>query len=343
MATNHAFPRTDFEREPTPLDIAQTTYEWLITGPNPVAIDGRLFPRLPNRDVPLNEVCDRLLHPKCPHSVRDAVWAHLVLLSRTGSGTWIIAAVGVALPALTTLATKLCAGFVGDRSDVHSAILTGFVAELATIDLSKPRIMARLRFAAHRAGHVAIREIYDAPTPTGGTFHSTPPRPPWAHEDFVLARAIADGVITADEAELIASTRLEGVPLVTAGEVRGQRYEAVKKARQRAEARLVPYLRGEVVDSAPGQSGERDPADWATDAVIISTASRASTATTVQAPTVTDVRELAAKKTRRRMSPEGRFSGVKGCGRTPATPATTAPPDRPAAPSSMTPEASRCA
>ena len=155
-----------------------------------------------------------------------AVWAHLVLRSRTDGATWTLGCVGVALPALTTIAATLTARLAGDPSDIHAAVLTGFVTELARVDLRKPRVMLRLRWAAYRAGHAALREALDAPVPAGNRCRSTEPAPAWGHPDFVLARAVAEKVITADEAELIGSTRLEAHPLATAAAQRGLSYAA---------------------------------------------------------------------------------------------------------------------
>jgi hypothetical protein len=343
MAANYAFPRPAFERDSMPLDAARSAFEWLITGPYPVSVDGRLFPGLPARRVPLDELRDLLLERGCTQALRHAVWAHLVLLSRTGGGTWTVGCVGVALPALTRIATRLSARFVGDPSDIHAAVLTGFLTELAHIDLRKPRIMLRLRWAAYRAGHVAVREALDAPVPSGSGFRSATPQMPWGHPDFVLARAIAEGAITADEAELIGSTRLEGRPLATAAEDRGLNYEAVKKIRLRAEYRLLAYLRDEAPTDHDTDPAERDLTDQVADALTITSASRAVTAARASSPSVTELSVRAVKKVRRRLSPEGLKTGVQGCGRKPATPATTTAPDRPAAPSDPTPEVPRCA
>jgi hypothetical protein len=167
MAVNYAFPRAGFERDCMPLDAARTAFEWLVTGPDPVCIDGRLFPGLPARRVPLDELRDLLLDRDCTQALHHAAWAHLVLLSRLRGGTWTVGCVGVALPALTKIAKKLSARFAGDPSDIHAAVLTGFLTEIAYIDLRKPRIMLRLRWAAYRAGHTAVREALDAPIPSG--------------------------------------------------------------------------------------------------------------------------------------------------------------------------------
>lgn len=343
MAANSAFPRPAFERDSMPLDAARAAFEWLVTGPHPVSVDGRLFPGLPARRVPLDELRDLLLEHGCTQALRHDVWAHLVLLSRTNGETWTVGCVGLALPALKKITTKLTKKFVGDPSDIHAAVLTGFVAELAHIDLRKPRIMLRLRWASYRAGHVALREALDAPVPSGSGFRSATPQMPWGHPDFVLARAVAEGAITADEAELIGATRLEGLPLATAGEDRGLNYEAVKKTRLRAEYRLLAYLLDEAPTDADTDPAERDLTEQVATALTITSAAHAATAGRASSPSVTELSAHAAKKVRRRLSPEGLKTGVQGCGRKPATPATTTPPDRLALPSDPTPEVPRCA
>jgi hypothetical protein len=344
MTSQYALPHSGFERDCMPLDAARSAFEWLVAGPHPVSVDGRLFPGLPARRVPLNEVRDRLLRRRCPQALRDAVWAHLVLLARTAGGTWTVGAVGVALPALTSVAATLSAKFAGDPSDIHAAVLAGFVSELGEVDLRKPRIMLRLRWAAYRAGHTAVREALDAPVPSGHGFRSTLPPPPWGHPDFVLARAVAENAITAAEAELIGATRLEGVALADAATEHGLSYQAAKKARQRAEHRLVAYLLDDTPDASHADGDERDLATQVADAVIITDAAEHATGTTEQSHTMTNLRASAAKKVGDRVSPEGRFSGVQGCGRRPATPAhTTSSPAQPQRLSGSTPGVSRCA
>ncbi|PSL57014.1 hypothetical protein B0I31_103774 [Saccharothrix carnea] len=352
MSSREAIPRSGFERDSMPLDAARSAFEWLVAGPHPVSVDGRLFPGLPARRVPLNELRDRLLYRRCPQTLRDAAWAHLVLLARTEGGAWTVGAVGVALPALTSIAATLSARFAGDPSDIHAAVLAGFVAELGEIDLRRPRVMLRLRWAAYRAGHTAVREALDAPVPSGHGFRSTMPPPPWGHPDFVLARAVAERAITSVEAELIGSTRLEGVPLADAATERNLSYQAAKKARQRAEHRLVAYLLDDTTDTPHASAREGDVATQVADTVTISAAAQHSTSHASPSRTVTDLATSTPKNVGDRVSPQGRFSGVQGCGRKPATPAhTTSSPAPPREstqhsaqrPSGTTPGVSRCA
>jgi hypothetical protein len=247
MQDRNAIPRAAFGPTDMPLDAARSAFGWLVTGPEPLSVDGRELAGLPDRWVPLDEVRQRLLQRRCPQPVRDAVWAHLVGQSRAaaqpGAGAWTLGCVGVALPALTGIAATLTARFAGDPRDIHAAVLAGFLAELPVIDLARPRIMLRLRWAAYRAGHTCLRESLDAPTPSAYAFGSAAPPAPAGHPDLVMARAVSAGVITPVEAELIGSTRLEEVSLAEAAARRGTGYEAAKKARQRAEHRLVAFVR----------------------------------------------------------------------------------------------------
>jgi hypothetical protein len=332
VANKEAHParkHRNLDRRPMPLDTARTAFDWLVTGPAPVSIDGRLFPGLPPRRVPLHEVRDRLLHRRCPQATRDAVWAHLVLRSRTEGATWTVGCVGVALPALTRTAARLSARFAGDVTDIHAAVLTGFLAELAHLDLRKPRIMLRLRWAAYRAGHTVVRDAFTAPRPSGIGLGSAAPTPPSGHPDFVLARAVAEGVLDATEAELIGATRLEGLPLATAAAARGVSYPTLHQTRRRAEHRLAAYLRDDTA-SEPGCGPF--PGDLATqvlDTVTITRAARDTTTPTRPSPSVTDLLGGAAEKTRGRGSKRAPESGVQGCGETPLTPATPGPADGP--------------
>ena len=306
MQYRNTIPRAAFGPTDMPLDAARSAFGWLVTGPEPLSVDGREFAGLPDRAVPLDEVRYRLLRRRCPQPVRDAVWAYLVARSRAahteaGAEAWTVGCVGVALPALTGIAARLTSRFVGDPRDIHAAVLAGFLAELPVIDLARPRIMLRLRWAAYRAGHTCLRESLDAPTPSARAFHSAAPPAPAGHPDLVMARAVTAGVITPVEAELIGSTRLEEVSLAEAAARRGTGYEAAKKARQRAEHRLVAFVRE--------RQAEPDDDQLDLDAMA-ATDSRRTRRVTVEVVSGTHRRRV-----RRRMSPDAPHGGVQVRGR----------------------------
>jgi hypothetical protein len=342
MAACSDLSRSSGERGLMPLDTTRSAFMWLVTGPDPVSVQGRLFPGLPNRPVPLNELRERLLRRRCGQASRDAVWAHLVLRSRSEGATWTLGCVGVALPALTTIAATLTARFAGDPSDIHAAVLTGFVTELQRIDLRKPRVMLRLRWAAYRAGHAALGEALDAPVPSGNRCHSTEPAPAWGHPDFVLARAVAENVITADEAELIGSTRLEDHPLATAAAQRGLSYAAAAQARRRAEHRLAAYLSADAQQETAADTN-RDLETHVVDSAIITRAARPQPGHRPASPSVTTRGRRSSEKSRAEVLKHSPEAGVQRCAKTSAIPAGATPATRPVVPLLRTPEVPRCA
>ncbi|WP_263249600.1 sigma-70 RNA polymerase sigma factor region 4 domain-containing protein [Saccharopolyspora rosea] len=228
----------------TALDTARRAFGFLLAGPHPISLDGRAIPGLPPRFVPLDQVQELVMHSRCPQRLRDGVWCHLTTRSRVEGGTWTVACVGMALPALVTIAARLSARHRLEAADLHAAVLAGFLTALAEIDLARPGVMNRLRWAAYRSGHAALREALDAPEPgtptrvTGGPLG----RSVEGHPDLVLARAVAEGLLTAREADVIAVTRLDGRSLTRFAQECGSSYEALKKTRARAERRLAGHL-----------------------------------------------------------------------------------------------------
>jgi predicted DNA-binding protein (UPF0251 family) len=347
MAPYREFRSIPFERDSLALDNARTAFDWLVTGPAPMSIDGRFFPGLPTRRVPLNELRELLLDPHLPMSAVDLVWMHLVGRSRDEGGSWTVACVGVALPALFAIAADLCAKYADDYRDIHAAVLTGFLSELSTVNLARPWVMWRLRCAALRAGHVFIREALDRPFPSDEDFHSSEPTPPWGHPDFVLARAVAEGAITSDEAELIGSTRLEDYTLEAAAADTGISVTALQRARAHAEARLLEWLTEQAAhDESSGEVDRHNVATHALHNAAIRTAAYRIRPVRLSRP-VTDVPARFSVTVRYRAGKKSPESGVGGRGRTPAAPAHTTSLDRPTGTtrrlSGTTPEVPRCA
>lgn len=225
-----------------PLKAARAAFAWLTAGDHPVAVDGRLFDHLPDREIPVDELRDLLLRRSCPRQVWDQVWRHVIARARAEGGTWMVVAVGLALPMLTRMAAKLTDRYAADPTDIHAEIMAGFLDAARTIDLARGRLAIRLRWCAYRAGYRALMTALDGPTPAAPGFFSTDPKPPSGHPDLVLARAVAAGVLTPTEAELIAATRLEGMQLAEWPHHPGLTYDGLRSIRRRAEARLVAWL-----------------------------------------------------------------------------------------------------
>ncbi|RGC65537.1 hypothetical protein C5N14_28445 [Micromonospora sp. MW-13] len=73
---------------------------------------------------------DWLLTHSRAYTARDAVWRELILRARLDGPAWVVAAAGMALPALRRCAGQLRVGWSGDAHDIDAEILTAFLAAL---------------------------------------------------------------------------------------------------------------------------------------------------------------------------------------------------------------------
>lgn len=251
MPTHVHHQPDDGEAEPPEsasiLDTAEATFRLLCIGPEPLAVDcAELGRGLPRRRVPLIELRDVLLDRATTEAAREAVWRQLVTAAQTRGEAWVLGAVGVALPGLRKAAGELATGYSGDVEDIDSEMLAGFTARLKTLDPDAGALAPRLVWAAQRAGARLRAAEWDYAARTVPRWESREPRQPdHGHPDLVLAEAVRDGVLTVDEAALIASTRLDGMHVHEAAEELGQSYFRVYRARERAENELISWLGAE--------------------------------------------------------------------------------------------------
>lgn len=228
----------------SPLDTAEATFRLLACEPGGLQLNcASLYRDLPQRDIGLLELRDLVCGRSVSNSTRDSVWRELATRARCNGPSWMVGAVGVALPSLRAIAGKITRGYVaGDPHDIDTEILAAFIEALRGANLEKPNIRPRLCEAARRAGERA-RAIAESAScrrlPLGA---SAPPKAPWSHPDFVLGDAVAKGVLSDLDAELIGRTRLEEIPLAQAASELGLTEEAAKKRRQRSEPALCAAI-----------------------------------------------------------------------------------------------------
>jgi hypothetical protein len=227
----------------SPLAAAQHAFSLLVQPPSHLGFDGRGFAGLPDEILPLERLRTLLLAPQTSAEVRDAVWRELVVRARRDGPAWVVAAVGIAMPGLRHVAGLVAAGWRGDTRDLDAELLVGFVARLKTIDLEPPRVIGRLIDAGVRAARKARDADSDAHLVRIDAAGPIVPIQPWDHPDLVLARAIAAGVIDADEANLIAATRLEQTTLAEAAARIGITSRLASSWRLKAERRLLEAIR----------------------------------------------------------------------------------------------------
>ncbi|AEV84389.1 hypothetical protein ACWT_3366 [Actinoplanes sp. SE50] len=242
----------------SPLAVAQRAFVLLVAPPTPLVLDSGTVAGV----VPLDRLRGLLLSSRTGPLQRDAVWRELVLRARADGPGWVVGAVGVAMPGLRRAAGALCAGRSGDSEDLDAELLAGFVAALRRVDVEAPRICGRLIDAGVRAARRARHVPGERSFGMAGVPGPAVPARPADHPDFVLARAVAAGVVDADEAHLIAATRLEGETLSVAGERLGLPARLASAWRAQAEQRLREAIRdGELAHIAlrPRRSGDGRP------------------------------------------------------------------------------------
>ena len=220
--------------------------------------DTDLGAQLPGGRILLRPLRDLLLRPDTPLSVRDGVWRELIARARGDRSSWLVVALGMAMPGLRREVRGVLASFRGDRDDLESAVAEGFVTELYRVDLAGRALCARLIRAGRRAG---LKQAYqDAALQGAGwsQFASSAPHAPYAHPDLVLLDALRKGVLTQEEAWLIGTTRLEGVAVDQVAALWGERPNTVSVRRHRAEVKLrAAIAAGDVI--CPSHVDSRAP------------------------------------------------------------------------------------
>jgi hypothetical protein len=221
---------------------AEEAFTVLAACPAPLAFDARGIPGLPDRHLDLLQLRDLLTDRGVPAPVVDTVWRRLTVQARNWGPAWVVAAVGMAVPGLTRLAARLTAGHAAQSDDIASEVVAGFLHELRTTDLDPPRVWLRLLWAAWRAG-LRARQVRDfAELPDDLPAGASTPRVPYGHPDLLLGRAVAAGILTRYEADLIGDTRLGDVLVDQLADQQGVSAAVLRMRRNRAERRLLAAL-----------------------------------------------------------------------------------------------------
>jgi hypothetical protein len=233
--------------ETRPLDVLDRSFRLLVCDPAPLALDGRAVGHgLPARMIPLDVVRSLLLHPSVGFDARDAALTWLVQRAQVEGGAWLVGLAGVLLPGIGRRVYPLCRAFPRLAHDLEAEALVALLHAVGAWRLGEDRVASRLVWAAARGAHRLLRRettVGDREASVG--LRLEPPARPPAHGDLLLAQAVRAGVLSRVDAELIAVTRVEEVPLRQLADRWGTGYEALRKRRYRAEAALVRWLAAE--------------------------------------------------------------------------------------------------
>jgi DNA-directed RNA polymerase specialized sigma24 family protein len=229
----------------SPFDALEETFRLLSVGPRPLCLDGREVPGLPAREIPLLELRAMLLHPSVAYPVRDAAVGALVARAQAEGGRWSVGIAGVLLPGIRRAVFPLFEACPTKGADLEAEALCAFLGALARCEVGRARVASWLCWRTRIGAAKVLRtELAERAGPGTIPVSAAPPRP-WGHPDLVLAKVVAAGAISAEDAELIWATRLEHQSLAEAAEGLGISYKACHKRRARAEAALADFLRSE--------------------------------------------------------------------------------------------------
>jgi hypothetical protein len=127
----------------SPLDMLETTFGLLATGPHPPALDGRAVGLQPGR-IGFRDLRAMLFRPGASVSVQRAVLVQLVRRARQHRGAWLVGLVGVLLPGLPRLPARHALDCSGDAADLDATMLAGLLEQLDAPGASSEEVAERL-------------------------------------------------------------------------------------------------------------------------------------------------------------------------------------------------------
>jgi hypothetical protein len=198
---------------------------------------------LPPGLLPLDELRQLLLHGGLTYAAKDRALGLVASRARTCGELWILGLAGVLMPGLKRVARRLRRTPGVDPAEVGPEVVIALLEAIARVDPAGERLAARLCWEVYRraARALGVRRgamrdpVWPTDRPPGSAVPSSNP-------EEVIARAVRVGVITMDDAELIALTRLEGQRITDLAASLSLPASRLQKRRERAEARLIGLL-----------------------------------------------------------------------------------------------------
>jgi hypothetical protein len=260
---SYAFQRTRPDRgnqmPHSPLLGYELEYTKTCTEASPALAKSGKVPHLDGRSIALHELGKALLEPTISQDARDKVWAIIVDNARRDPNSWIIIAIGLALPGLRNAVkhATVYAPHFHDRPEIESAAVAGFISAITDINTARSKICARLCNRAYVAARRCAIEItrYQRQLQSP-VYESHPPRHQFGHIDLVLDKAVHEGVISQVQSTLIIDCCVEKQSVTAIAEANGLDREEARVELKEAKSRLANWLRSEHRHQT-GQSSSR--------------------------------------------------------------------------------------
>lgn len=211
---------------------------------------------LPESPVTWGRLAQLLADTSVPFEVMDVdlVWRWLIERARAEGQDAVLVCAGLAVPMLAGTAARLARRVGGDRAYAEAAVLDAFTHAVAHMNLHKTHLWCALRWAAFRGGRGWEKQEATAAIPIPPEDLGLRPQRPDGDVEALLTLAVAEGVIDAGSAELIADTRLARYPLIKWAAAHGEPYKQLHRRRKLAEARLQQWLRTRISESDPDRT-----------------------------------------------------------------------------------------
>lgn len=234
----------------SPLADIERTFRSATRAPTGLVLEGaNVSSDLPPRPVPLDELRQLLLHGELSYETKDRVLGVVASRAQAGDELWTVGLAGLLMPGLKRVARRLRQTPGVDPAEVGPEVVVALLESIARVDPAGERLAARVCWDVYRGAARALgvrRGVAREPgwpmdRPPGSAVPSTNP-------EQVIARGVRAGVITVDDAELIARTRIEGQRITDVAASLALPSARLQKRRVRAEARLTALLRREATD-----------------------------------------------------------------------------------------------
>jgi hypothetical protein len=232
---------------PSHLDVIERRFLAMASGPDPLKLDcAALGCGLPAAELPLDEVRVLLLKRRTSWVSKDAVWQELVKRAHATPEPWTTVTAGMMVPGLKHIGGKLGCRYPGDRNDLDSEVLEGFLQALDVVDAQAPKVYAQLYWAAFRRGHEACNRERRLAASRGELTEMIADRPPASgHPDLVLAGAVLSGAVTPQEADLVSDVLLDHNDRLAVAKRCGVSRHQVASQLNAASRHLADYLLNE--------------------------------------------------------------------------------------------------
>jgi hypothetical protein len=243
-----------YHDQPSTLDIVERRFVELTKPPIALSLDcSALGCGLPEGLMCLDELRILLLKHRTTWVTKDAVWQELVRRAHAEPEPWVMAAAGMLVPGLKRIAGRFSNRYPGDNRDLDSEILEGFLEALDLAEVGHPKIYSQLYTGAFRRGYEACcrerrlaAKRAELDERDADTYHARRE----GHPDLVLADAVRDKALTAEQAGLLSDVHLGGMDRKCAAAMLGVTPRRCCAQLAQAQRKLIGFLSDRLPDIA---------------------------------------------------------------------------------------------